>query len=390
MRIAIILPLLISRTGPQRFVAEVTKALRAKGCKVRVFSLIYKKEETFESLREEHIVYIRHNLLSRIFKYLLKIFFHKWNRIEPSFIGVPVSVFVVPILALFAIIKYKPNVLIINSGQTLICILKLIFKRVRIVLLYHGGGFPTIRASTPLLKFLRIFEKTSARICIPVTNSCIVSHFLEKELGIRPYVIHFGVDKMKFDTISSIRRNDSKTLLYVGRIAPYKRQDFLIKLMPSILKRVEDAKLVLIGNMSMSDKEYYKHLTKLINKLGLHEAVKIITNASDAEVLKAYSESSVYVNPSHEPLGTNILEAMAAGLPAIVSKRSENAEVVLHGETGFVLKDSPKEWIDHIVMLLIDSNYRKELSTKARAWGLSFSWDKTATKLLSLVKHSRS
>ena len=384
LRIAIILPLLTARTGPQRFVAEISRALELRGHEVYVFSLLYSPKATFEELKQRNVKEITSSrVIKRVVGKILEAFQRKYGKLSIYLSGVPLSVFVSPILAFYAALKVKPDVMVVNSGHTFMCILKLLFRKVKIILCYHGGAFSTMNHNL-IANLLNIFEKVSARTCIPIVNSRSAADLMIKRLGVSPYVVYFGVDD-KFYMVP--RKDDGRTLLYVGRISPYRRQDFLIRLMPKILRSIKNAKLILIGSLSESDKSYYGELLKLINRYKLHDSVKIIVNANDTELLEAYSKASIYVNPSYEALGTNIIEAMATGLPVIVVKGGANAEVVIHGETGFIIEDDPEKWAEYILMLLTDHVLREKLSKNAKAWSLRFSWKETVNKILTLISY---
>ena len=86
-----------------------------------------------------------------------------------------------------------------------------------------------------------------------------------------------------------------------------------------------------------------------------------------AEVYSALAMADVFVLPSlWEGMPLALIEAQAAGLPAVVSNVVGNRDVVIDGETGFVC-DSDRELIAKIRLLIEDVNLRLKMGLAARA-----------------------
>ncbi len=86
------------------------------------------------------------------------------------------------------------------------------------------------------------------------------------------------------------------------------------------------------------------------------------------EVSKLYGASDAFVLPAlYEPFGNVCLEALASGLPAILSSRSGGAEILTHGENGLVLSD-PKdpEEIARLIEKVMDPEFSRKLGEAGR------------------------
>ena len=79
-----------------------------------------------------------------------------------------------------------------------------------------------------------------------------------KATGVRPKVLNIGIDLEKFAHVQ--RSDDGRTLLYVGRIAPYRRHDLLLEVVRLLKERGLKIKLILAGSLNLSDVEYYRRL----------------------------------------------------------------------------------------------------------------------------------
>jgi glycosyltransferase involved in cell wall biosynthesis len=86
-----------------------------------------------------------------------------------------------------------------------------------------------------------------------------------------------------------------------------------------------------------------------------------------AEVYSALAMADVFVLPSlWEGMPLALIEAQAAGLPAVVSNVVGNRDVVIDGETGFVC-DSDRELIAKTRLLIEDVDLRLKMGLAARA-----------------------
>jgi spore coat protein SA len=104
------------------------------------------------------------------------------------------------------------------------------------------------------------------------------------------------------------------------------------------------------------------------------------------EMPRAYLLGDLFVGPSQieEGLGLVFLEAAAAGLPVIATRRGGIPEVVRDGDTGLLLqeKEDITELAEKILLLLHDEPLRKRLGQEGRHWMASqFTWEKIAQDL---------
>jgi len=114
-----------------------------------------------------------------------------------------------------------------------------------------------------------------------------------------------------------MRQNDWTNLLYVGRLAPNKGCDDLIKLLYTYRKYINPAAhLWLVGNRSVV--RYVRYLEALITRLGLDDAVSFTDRVSLSELRTCYEASDMLLYGSrHEGFGVPLLEAMHFGVPIV-------------------------------------------------------------------------
>ena len=122
--------------------------------------------------------------------------------------------------------------------------------------------------------------------------------------------------------------------LYVGRMAPEKNLDALIQAFAEYRKIGGAWSLVLVGEGPLGDS-----LREEAARLGCADAIRFAGHKSAAELAVYYAHAGCFVLPStREPWGLVVNEAMAAGLPVIVSSRCGCADdLVEDGANGFLV-----------------------------------------------------
>lgn len=150
--------------------------------------------------------------------------------------------------------------------------------------------------------------------------------------------------------------------LYMSRLHPIKNIEVLLHAWSDVSNKIPKAKLLIAGS---GDKSYEQSLQKLANNLNLSDSVEFkgfVTGNEKSDLLK---KSWVFALPSqHENFGIAVLEAIAAGLPVVISPEVQLADFVKATDTGQVVPREPKEIADEIIQLFKDEDYRNRMTTK--------------------------
>jgi len=92
------------------------------------------------------------------------------------------------------------------------------------------------------------------------------------------------------------------------------------------------------------------------------------------ELATAYANMDLFVFPSHtDTFGNVVLEALASGVPAIVTPDGGPCTIVRDGETGRIVPD--EEFAAAAAGILADSGKHAKMRQAARAYALTMSWD---------------
>lgn len=149
--------------------------------------------------------------------------------------------------------------------------------------------------------------------------------------------------------------NDKKVIIYSGRLLKQKNVDLIIKAI-SVLENKQEYVLLILG-----DGEERQNLINLANTLNVD--LKITGFISEQEELfKHYYTGDVLVLPSYnEAWGLVVNEAMAAGLPVIVSDECGcSLDLVRNGENGFVIHAGSFEDIAKAIEKVFENdNYKR-------------------------------
>jgi alpha-maltose-1-phosphate synthase len=130
---------------------------------------------------------------------------------------------------------------------------------------------------------------------------------------------------------------DREVLLAVGRIDPVKNQGFLVEQMPAIIQRHPRTLLVLAG--PCTDDAYGAAVGKQIAALGLGGHVLLTGRIppADPRLIGLMQAARIALLPSvSETFGLVILEAWAAGTPAVSSRTSGAMQLIEPGRTGWL------------------------------------------------------
>lgn len=169
--------------------------------------------------------------------------------------------------------------------------------------------------------------------------------------------VYNGIDESEFSLLDKPKQDSY--LLFVGRI-----REFVKDLSGSLVdpKGVTDAiriaqktkqRLKIVGNVESFEffkREIKPHLSETIEFIGNPHSIE--GSLSLHERVKLYQKAKALVLPVHweEPFGIVMIEAMSCGTPVIGYRRGAIPEVIIDGETGFVV-DTEEEFANAVLKI---------------------------------------
>lgn len=201
--------------------------------------------------------------------------------------------------------------------------------------------------------------------------TCDAEHLIDKmvELGAvreKLRLIYFGTDTQAF---TPQRResgfgeglqlgSDSLLVISLRRLDPVYDVETLIRAVPQVVGQVPNARFLIAG-----DGEQRDALEQLASSLGVLDSVRFV-GLLDSEQLPRYLASAdVYVSTalSDGGLAASTAEAMACGLPVVITRFGDNEKWVTDGEGGFVIPPGePDVLAEKLVYLLKNQEIRKQ------------------------------
>ena len=198
-----------------------------------------------------------------------------------------------------------------------------------------------------------------------VTNSTSNQEIVRKHLHRTPLVVHPAVDlKRVRSSLQSERRENVAVTLSRFRSA----KD--LEIIPSIAKRAEKCKFILIGTADKDSEECLEEIFRRTEDFGVQDRIQIFTNEPFSLILEKLSTAKVFLHTqSYEAFGMAVVEAMAAGCVPVVPRYGGPWFDILAGKQGrFGFSyGNPAEAAEIINVLLSDEGLRSAVSARASA-----------------------
>ncbi len=150
---------------------------------------------------------------------------------------------------------------------------------------------------------------------------------------------------------------DEPLWLFVGRMAPNKRQDATMRAFDRFVARTGRGRLALVGDMTAVP-GYTAQLAALQRTLAHGARITLVPSVSDEALRGFYRRASVFVCASeHEGFCLPLAEAMAFGVPVVALDRGAVAETV--GRAGLLVVNWDDDEVADLVADLLASPWRQ-------------------------------
>jgi glycosyltransferase involved in cell wall biosynthesis len=255
----------------------------------------------------------------------------------------------------------------------------------RIVFLHHVHAEMWSMVLGPNLGRLgELFERRVAPPLYRGTRIVTLSESSKQEmvedLGFREErvtVVHPGIDR-RF--CPGGERDPEPLVTAVGRLAPVKRYESLVRAADRARQAVPNLRLQIVGEGFERP-----NIEAVIDELGANEWVTLRGHVTDDELVDLYRRSWLVASASaREGWGMTLTEAAACGTPAVATRIPGHEDAIVDGVSGLLAEDEAA-LAAAMAEVLGDRQRFDELSKGALARAGELTWGQTATQVMRVL-----
>lgn len=193
-------------------------------------------------------------------------------------------------------------------------------------------------------------------------------------------IIYNGIDTDEFYPADENKKR-GRNILVVSRLIHRKGLEYLIRALPVILGKHPDAKLTIAGEGDIKDE-----LEALAAGLGVMDNISFLGRLDHDKLPDLYRNADLFVLPSlWEGMSNTVLEAIASGLPVVVTDTGGTEELV--SDNGIIIpKESSSAIAGAVIRLFDDASLSAAMGAKSRETALRFNWAAVARQYVQIYK----
>jgi glycosyltransferase involved in cell wall biosynthesis len=174
-------------------------------------------------------------------------------------------------------------------------------------------------------------------------------------------------------------------VLFLARLNAKKGLDLLIDAMAKVIARRPDARFAIVG--PPDPVPFKKQVEQWVKDAGIESQTVLTGNADATMRLEAFADSDVYVLASHaENFGFSVFEAMACGVPVVVSETLNLASEFADSGAAVSLPRNPNAFSAAILNLLGDPELRRSMGECGKQFVQRYSLQETGAKVAATVE----
>lgn len=261
-------------------------------------------------------------------------------------------------------------------------------------------AFVTIHGSYAHLPKIRRFPlgqlhhnafRRSELICVSRHTAEIVASIVPDA---RTFVVPNGVDAARYAQVPALpaeQHLDGPVILTAGGVKARKGTPELIASFARVHDEIPDAHCVVIGDTSR-EPGTVERVRQIVQEHGLQDRVHLLGRVEDAVLRAWYGAADVFAMPAlqmgwkFEGFGLVYLEASAAGLPVVGTRRSGAEDAIQDGVTGYLVDpdELPMALSDALLRLLRDATLRAQMGQAGKRHAQAQTWQQAAKNVLEL------
>jgi glycosyltransferase involved in cell wall biosynthesis len=205
---------------------------------------------------------------------------------------------------------------------------------------------------------------------------------VKRSLGLtNGIVVPLGIETNARSTNGSRAATENQYVLVLSRLHPKKGLDVLIKAFVALHKneRFSEWRLVIAGD---GDSGYVNSLKQIVTENAAGAFVSFVGWVSGNEKREVLRNASLLILPSRqENFGLCVLEALAEGVPVVVSRDVNLAKDIADAGAGWISDVDAVALENILAEVLADKELRLSRGLAGKEFSQNFSWDRIAAKL---------
>ncbi|WP_348262339.1 glycosyltransferase [Telmatobacter sp. DSM 110680] len=219
------------------------------------------------------------------------------------------------------------------------------------------------------------FYSSAHLLFAPSPDLC---QMLERETGRPCHLMQRGVDSVLFHPQRRRQRENDRDFIlgYVGRLSIEKNVALLTTVQRELEQRIHRSFRFLIVGGGVEEENLRQHLPRA-------QFAGVLKGEALAE---AYANMDLFIFPSHtDTFGNVVLEALASGVPGIVTPDGGPSTIIRDGVTGRIAPDV--EFSKVIADIIEKPMLHEQMRTAARSHAQTASWDSIFEGVYSAYKY---
>lgn len=198
-------------------------------------------------------------------------------------------------------------------------------------------------------------------------------------------VFPWGVDLERFNTSMSERGNSKMFTLFCNRSwEPWYGVDVLARAFVRVAQQYEDVELILLGGGSQGN-----IIRNILQNGDVLDRVTFGGQISQADLPRWYHMADLYISPSHvDGSSVSLMEALACGIPCLVSDIPGNREWISDGKNGWLFRDgSVDDLVQKIMNVIKNRRALKAIQEAARQTAeQKADWKRNSAALMDIYR----
>lgn len=251
----------------------------------------------------------------------------------------------------------------------------------RLILIYHNitppeffDGVDPMRARMARLgldQLLILQPQTGLSLADSAFNAADLSHLGFMDVKVLPIALQAErYDLPLNEALAQSLSSGGPNLLFIGRLAPNKRQEDLVRLLACLRRIRPEAHLFLVGDRWVVG--YDRWIEQLADQLGIRAGLTLTGKVSQADMITYLKAADLYVSMSeHEGFGVPLIESMYLGLP-VVAYGATAVPGTLGGAGVLFFQKEHEALAELIDLLLADQSLQERIVTCQKERAKSF------------------